>query len=141
MGADAGPTLVGRLLRLLLLLAALDSLVAGGMAVLRPDYLFTWLQLRPLPDRLLLTRALGALLLTHVPCLVLAALRPLQWGGLVLVPLLGRALLAGVWLWLLHADRVQPSPQALHALLLHDAAWLPVFVAFLVGAARQGKRA
>jgi hypothetical protein len=141
MGADAGPSWGARLLRLLLILAALDSLGAGAWAVLRPADLFAWLQLPPTRDGLLLTRALGALTLAHVPCLTLAALRPRNWAGLVAVPLLGRALLCGVWLWLLNADRVHPSAAALHGLLIHDAAWLPVLVAFLVVTARSSKHA
>ncbi len=139
MKPDAGPTPGARWLRLLLILAALDCLLAGTWAILRPDDLFTRLNLPVTMDGRLLCRALGALTLGYVPCLVPAALWPRRWGGLVVVPLLGRTLLAGVWLWLLHADRVHPSPESLHWLLIHDAVWLPVFALFLVGAARTAK--
>ncbi len=117
--------------RLLLLPAAVDSLVSGAWAILRPDDLFTWLHLSPTKDGLLLCRALGALTVCHVPCLIVAFLRPSTWSGVVVAPLLGRALLAGVWLWLLTADRVRPAVSTLRLLLLHDAVWLPVFITFL----------
>jgi hypothetical protein len=123
----------------LLLLAALDSLATGGVALLRPGDLFFWLQLPATTDRMLLCRVLGALMLTHVPCLTPAALRPVSWSGLIYVPLLGRALLAAIWLWLLNADRVHPSRPALSWLLVHDAVWLPIFAAFLVWAPRASK--
>ncbi len=140
MGADAGRSSGARLLPLLLLLAALDSLAAGTWAALDPDALFAWLQVPPTRDGRLFCRVLGVLTLTHAPCLALGALRPRQWGGLVVVPLVGRGLLAGIWLWLLNTDGVRPSQDALRWLLVHDAAWLPLFIAFLVVAGRQGKR-
>jgi hypothetical protein len=141
MGADAAPSPAARLLQLLLLVAALDSLGAGAWAALDPDALFRQLQVPPTRDSRLFCRVLGALTFTHAPCLVLGALRPRQWGGLVVVPLIGRALLAGVWLWLLHSDRVRPSPEVLRWLLIHDAGWLPFFVVFLAGARRPATRA
>ena len=130
---------VARSLRLLNLLAALDSLATGIGAVLFADKLFAWLQLPPTRDGVLLCLTLGALTLTHAPCLILAALRPRTWGGLVVVPLVGRALLAAAWLWLLNAERVRPSPDALRWLLVHDAVWLPLFVVFLLVAGRTPK--
>jgi hypothetical protein len=141
MGADAPPSSGARLLALLLILAALDSLAAGTWAILDAPALFAWLHAPPTRDGLRLCRVLGVLTLTHAPCLVLGALRPRQWGGLVVVPLVGRAVLAGVWLWLLNADRVHPSPEALRWLLVHDAAWLPFFAVFLVVARWPAERA
>ena len=73
MDADAGIR-AARPLRLLLLVAALDSLMVGTWAVLRPDGLFAWLQVPPTPDGQVLCRALGVLTMAHAPCLVLAAL-------------------------------------------------------------------
>ena len=131
MGADGDSPPAGRLLRALLLLPALDSLAAGAWAAVHPEGLFAWLQLGPTDDGRLLCRILGLLLLTHVLCLAVAAWRPAAWGGLVIVPLLSRLLLAGLWLWLLYADRVHAAPQALRLLLLDAVVWLPLFGAFL----------
>ena len=150
--------------QMLLVLAAVDSTAAGAWALLRPDDLFRLLQCPPSADRLLLCRALGFLFLTHAPCLLLAAFRP-GFAGLTLLPLSGRLLSSGVWLWLLGACRMvaaQADP-ALHggpervwpwllgsgdlaavggvltALLLHDAVWPPLLAAFL--AMRRADRA
>jgi hypothetical protein len=119
------------LARLFLLLAAVDSVLLGGWAVLRPDGLFTLLGL-PRPRDLVVWRALGLLILTHGPFLVLAALRPVRCRGLLLVPLTGRALLAGVWCWGLASDRVPVHGPVLVGLLVHDLVWLPGFLAALL---------
>jgi hypothetical protein len=119
------------LLRVALLLAGLDSLAAGAWAALRPADVFASFQLPPSPDSLLLARALGGLLVFQAGCLLLAARRPADCGGLVLLPLAGRLLQCGVWLWLLGTDRVSLPPAPLRLLLLHDAVWLPLFLAFL----------
>jgi hypothetical protein len=121
------------LARILLLLAAADSLAAGAWAVLRPGALFALLQTSPPAggDALFLERILGLLLLGQALCLLAAAWRPADCGGLVLVPLAGRLLLCGVWLWLLGTSRVYLPPTPLRGLLLHDAAWVPVFLGFL----------
>ena len=141
MADDAVPAPVPWPLRPLLLLAALDSLLAGSWVVLQPTDLFNWLDLTPTRDGLLLSRAVGALTLTHVPCLLLAALRPRFWSGLTAVPLIGRTLLAGVWLWLLNSERIHPATVALQRLLAHDLVWLPLFVVVLVSAARSVEHA
>src|SRR5262249_16991946 len=86
--------------RLALLATGLDALLSGGWAALRPEALLAWLDLAPTPDRLLAARALGGLVLTHAAFLGFAAARPGRWGGLAWVALAGRALAAGVWLWL-----------------------------------------
>jgi hypothetical protein len=115
-----------------LLPAALDTLAVGLWALARPADLFALLQAPPLPDPLLLWQALGALSLGHVLCLGAAIVRPDPCSGLVLVPLLGRALQAGIWLWLLGSDRVQGLPRhPLTLLLIHDTFWLAVFALYL----------
>src|SRR5262249_2066860 len=93
------------LLRVLLMLAGLDSLAARAWSALWPASLFELLQRPSLGDFLLLTPALGGLLLFQAGCLLLAGWRPAIYGGLVLLPLAGRLLLCGVWLWLLGSDR------------------------------------
>ena len=138
------PSAVPRLSRPLLLVAALDSLLFGLWAVLRPADLFRLLGV-PLPDdayyfwqvhvgvlsreamrsprvsdAFLLWQLLGLLLLVHFVFLLSAALRPGSRGGLALAPLLGRALQAGLWLWLLGTDRVSLPRAPLAALLAHD---------------------
>jgi hypothetical protein len=128
------------LARSLLLVAAADSFAAGAWAVLRPEALFALLGTPASADALSLWRLLGVLLVGQGLCLIPAAWRPADCGGLVLVPLSGRLLLCGAWLWLLGTPRVSLPPAPLRLLLLHDAAWLPVFLGFL-GARRlrQGK--
>jgi hypothetical protein len=153
-----------RLSRPLLLAAALDSLLFGLWAALRPADLFRLLDV-PLPDgayhlwqvhvgvlsrrvmssprvsdAFLLWQLLGLLLLVHFAFLLSAALRPSSRGGLALVPLLGRALQAGLWLWLLGTDRVHLPVTLLAVLLTHDilaAAGLAGFL-FLPGDASAG---
>ncbi len=133
-----------RLSRPLLLAAALDSLLFGLWAVLRPTDLFRLLDVS-LPadayylwqvhvgvlsrdamssprvsDAFLLWQLVGLLLVVHVAFLLPAALRPAKLGGLAVAPLLGRALQAGAWLWLLGADRSHLPVTPLAALLAHD---------------------
>ena len=115
--------------RAALAMAALDSVDSGGWALLWPAQVFEFLNLKPPGDAFLLS-ALGALLVLHGFCLVAAAARPAEWGGLVWVPLLGRLLNMGVWLWLLGAGRIAQQPALL--LLAHEALWLPGFVVVLV---------
>jgi hypothetical protein len=122
-----------RLSRGFLLLAALDTAVAALWVLLRPADLLAFLGAPPTHDALLLARALAALLLAgQAPCLVLAAARPDTAGGLALVPLAGRAQLAGVWLWLLGTDRVVLPARPLGVLLAHDGLGLAVLGLFLV---------
>jgi hypothetical protein len=131
MGQHGSSLWSGRgLARLFLLLAALDSVSLGAWAVLRPDGLFALLDL-PRPRDLVVWRGLGLLILTHGPFLVLAALWPVRCRGLILVPLIGRALLAGVWGWALASGRFPAHGQALVWLLVHDLVWLPGFLAAL----------
>jgi hypothetical protein len=105
----------------LLLLAACDAWLAGGWAFHDPGALVTLLAASPTHDALLLISVLAGLLLAHVPFLVLAGLRPERYRGLVLGPLLGRALLVGLWSWLLGTDRVHLARVPLGWLLAHDA--------------------
>jgi hypothetical protein len=115
--------------RAVLGLAALDSVASGGWALLHPEDVFAWLQI-PAPKDAFLLPVLGGLLVAQGLCLVAALLRPAAWAGFVWVPLLGRLLLAGFWLWLLGSGRV-PTPTAL-LLLAHEALWLPGFAIFLM---------
>jgi hypothetical protein len=128
--------------RWLLVLAALDSLLAGAWAVAWPadraGSLFALLNVEP-PRDAFLWRGLGGLLLTHVVCLALAAWRPARWGGLALVPLIGRALQCGVWLWLRNTDRVHLPAGVLDGLLVHDVIWLPILAGFLYLARPEDK--
>lgn len=115
--------------RAVLGLAALDSLASGGWALLRSDDVFAWLHVAVPHDAFLLP-VLGGLLVIQALCLSAALLRPHEWAGFVWVPLLGRLLLAGLWLWLLGAGRV-PRQTAL-LLLAHAVLWLPGFAVFLL---------
>lgn len=115
----------------LLWLAALDAVVLGGWGVARPADLFTLLQQPPSEDGLLLSRLLGLLYLVHALFLLLAVWRPATLGRLVLVPLLGRLALGGVWLWLLESGRMPTAVDALLVLLAHDLVWTPAFAGFL----------
>jgi hypothetical protein len=121
----------------LFFLAALDSLLYGGWAVLRPGGLFVFLEMAP-PHDAFVWRLLGLLVLAHVPCLILAALRPATFRGAVLVPLLGRLLLAGAWLWLL-AGPIPAARPAVLALLAHDAAWPPLLALCLAAGTGTGR--
>ena len=123
--------------RAMLGFAALDSAASGGWAMLWPEQIFALLQIEAPTDAFLL-RGLGVLLILNAMCLIAAAARPATWGGLVWVPLLGRFLNGGIWLWLLAAkcdDALQP---ALFLLLAHEALWLPGFVVFLIRRLRLG---
>lgn len=127
---DPAPV-AARAVALVLLLAALDSLATGLWAVVRPDALFELLEVSPGADARLLWRVLGVSLAIQGVFLVMAALRPAD-RGLVLVPAAGRAVLSGVWLWLLGTDRVSMPTLPLKLLLLHDGVVLIVLVAVLL---------
>jgi hypothetical protein len=131
--------------QLLFLLAALDQLGVGLWALLRPDGVLALLRLPPLPvelppDRLLLMRLLGALALAHVAFLGILLWRPERWGPFALVPLLGRALGTGLWLWVYGSDRLQLPASPPLLLAAHDALWLPVFAWFLIAWYRRAAR-
>src|ERR671938_504628 len=87
--------------RALMLLAACDSLAAGLWLALRPADWLHFLQAPDSPDAEPLARVFGVLLVGHAPCLALAAgskaagVNHAARRGLVLVPVFGRALLAG----------------------------------------------
>ena len=129
MSAPAG-RLPGRLLyRVLFVLAALDSFAWGCWAVLRPADLFAWLQ-TSMPRDVVLWQLLGLLTIIQGAFLVAVAARPESLGPLVLVPLVGRLLAAGTWLWLLGTDRVHLPAATLLVLLIHDGLWVPLFAWF-----------
>jgi hypothetical protein len=109
--------------RVFLGLVAIDSLVMGLWLVFVPLGLFDLLGMPP--RDLVLSQGLGVLFLAHVSCLVLAAGRPAEYRSLALVPLLGRALLAGLWTWLLLSNRVAPPRPVLYGLLALALVWLP----------------
>jgi hypothetical protein len=129
-----------RLAQTILVIAALESLLQGAWALFYPEGLLSLLAARQAPDALLLERALGLLIWAHVPCLALAAVRPMVWGDLVLVPLVGRALTAGLWLWLLGTDRVELATQPLILLAGHDLLWVALFIGFLCWGPRGTKK-
>jgi hypothetical protein len=115
--------------RAVLGLAALDSVASGGWALLRPVDVYAWLHLQAPQDAFLLP-VLGGLLVVQGMCLIAALLRPEWWAGFIWVPLLGRPLLAGLWLWLFGAGRFPQQTTLL--LLAHEALWLPGFAVFLM---------
>jgi hypothetical protein len=57
---------------------------------------------------------------------------PEAFGPLVLVPLFGRALSLGAWLFFLGTDRVRLAPTPLAVLAVNDALGLIVLAVFLV---------
>jgi hypothetical protein len=146
MGPLRGPLLPGRwVYRLLLLLAGLDRLGWGLWALLRTRAPFDVLHV-PLPegpphDQLLLWRLLGVLALAHAAFLVILVWQPEACGPAALVPLLGFALGAGLWLWVAGTDRLQ-LPSRLPPLLLagHEAVWLLVCAGFLIAWQRWRRR-
>jgi hypothetical protein len=109
--------------RAFLALVAVDSLLTGLWLVFVPAGLFHLLKIPP--SDVVLSQGLGLLFLAHVSCLVLAAGRPANYRALALVPLLGRALLAALWTWLLLSERVTPYRPALYGLLALALVWLP----------------
>jgi len=135
----------GLWLRLLFAAAALDCFGIGLWAVAQPRGVFELLQLPALPepqdvsnplkpprDRLFLWQLLGQLSLVHGALLIALLYRPREYGGLVAVPLIGRTLQTGLWLWLLGSERVTPRVEPLIGLAVHDTIWLLVFAGFLV---------
>jgi hypothetical protein len=116
----ARPGRFSQLGRVLLLLAGLDSLALGTWASTRPADLFQWVALAPSEDALRLWQVVGVLTLGQVPCLVLAAARPARFGGLVVAPVFGRALQAGLWLWLLGTPQVRVATPPVLLLCAHD---------------------
>ena len=122
--------LPGRLVyRALFVLAALDSFGWGSWAVLRPADLFAWLQTSP-PHDVLLWQVLGLLTIMQGAFLVAAGTWPESMGPLVLVPLAGRLLAAGTWLWLLGTDRVHLPAARLTILAVRDGLWALLFAWF-----------
>ena len=119
------------LARLLLGLAALDSLALGLWAILLPDQLFSLLQL-PVPADAFLWPWFGWLSLAHAVCLAGIAVWPVEYRNLALVPWVGRLLSCGMWLWLLNTDSCRPAHAPLWWLLAHDAFWLLALTVFLV---------
>jgi hypothetical protein len=135
--------LPGRLLyRVLLVLAALDSFGWGAWAVLRPADLFAWLQTNP-PHDVLLWQLLGLLTIMQGGFLIAVEGWPETLGALVLVPLVGRLLAAGTWLWLLGTDRVLLPAASLVILAVHDGLWALLcawfFFAWLVFTSRRSR--
>src|SRR5262249_54339136 len=89
------------IVRAVLTVAALDGVVVGLWACLRPGDLFAWLQMPELPpegprDRLLLWAALGGINLVQAGFLAILVWRPGELGPLALAPLMGRLFGVGV---------------------------------------------
>ena len=154
--------------RCVLVLAALDALACGLLWGIRPGDLFerlamkeprndTWAwQLRvprgdppdfiPAPRDAGLWHLLAFFWLAHAVFLALAAWRPRSLGGLAVVPLIGHALGAALWLWALGAaytfapERFPFAARGpLLALAAHNAVWLPPLLAFLLVWRRAGR--
>src|SRR5712692_3010478 len=135
-----------RLVRVLLVLAWVDSLAYGIWAVCWPDDLFrrldspvrdpiAWKLLGiglETADHILLWRVFGTLIVAQALILALVALRPNAWGGLVATVLIGRLLPLGMWLWLLGTERVDLRAAPLQCLAVHDGVWVLVFTVFLI---------
>jgi hypothetical protein len=117
--------------RLLPAIAALDCLVLGLWAIVRPDALFALLSSAP-PHDAFLWSIFGYLNLANAGCLIAAAVRPVELGSIALVPWVGRLLSCALWLWLLGQSRVNLAPAPLWGLLAHDAFWLAALSLFLV---------
>src|SRR5439155_2411269 len=86
----------------------------------------------PAPRDAGLWHLLALLSLAHAAFLGLAAWRPRSLGGLAVVPLIGHALGAALWLWALGTTYTFPPQrvpflgrQPLLVLAAHDAVWLP----------------
>jgi hypothetical protein len=157
--------------RVLLAVAALDAFALGLFGVAHPGWPFENLGMEerhdswawqllvprgdppdgiPTPRDAGLWQLLALLSLAHAGFLALAAWRPRSLGGLAVVPLIGHALGAALWLWALATTytfpqgRVPfPHREPLWLLAAHDAVWLPPLLAFLLvwrrRAARDGK--
>jgi hypothetical protein len=158
--------------RLLLLLAALDALAWGLFWGARPGELFPRLGMEPrndawaweffvprdppppdepprrnipAPRDAALWHMLAFVWVAQAGFLALAAWRPRTLGGLAVVPLIGHALGAALWLWALATTYTFPPgrvpfPQRgpLLALAAHDLVWLPLLLAFLLAWRRPG---
>jgi hypothetical protein len=112
--------------RAFLVYVGLEDLLTGLGLLVWPEELFRLLKVEP--RDLVLYHALALLILARIPCLALAAWRPRDWRHLVLVPIIGRLLLAGMWTWLLCSDRVILPQPALYGLLAFALIWLPGLV-------------
>ena len=146
------------LVRVLLLLAALDALAGGLWALLRPRDLFAFLGMAPRADAYAwelfrpgasprdagLWHLLGLLSLAQAGFLLAALPRPVERAGLAVAPLLGRALGLGLWLWALGAAATFPPHRVpfperapLAILAAREAVWLAALGAFIVMAWRR----
>jgi hypothetical protein len=135
-----------RLFRILLALAAVDSLAYALWAMVWPDGLFQHLDVPPhepiewkligvgleTADHILLWRVMGALFLAQACILAVVVWKPNVYGSMIVAALIGRLLPLGLWLWLLGTERVQLRAAPLEALAIHDGVWVLVFTVFLV---------
>jgi hypothetical protein len=123
--------------RLLFLSLAADSLLAAGVALYGAEAFLSWLGLPETAagaphDRELLLRLLGVLALVHAVVLVILVKWPGELGPLALVPLLGRLMGTGLWLWVWATPRLHLAPGPPLLLALHDAVGVLGLVWFLV---------
>jgi hypothetical protein len=128
--------LARKISRVLFLLMAADTLSVAVVALYGAEGFLSWLGLPRTPpgtphDRELLLRLLGGLALVHVVVLVILVRWPEELGPLALVPLVGRLLGTGLWLWVWATPRLHLEPGRPLLLALHEAVWVPALVWFL----------
>lgn len=139
------PPIFRLVVRIMLSLAALDSVAIGLWAFLRPGDVFSWLRLpvvsweRP-QDRLQLGAGLGLLGLAYALYLVILIWRPDRHGPLAIVPFFGRLIGVGMWLFVLASDRVEIASGPALLLAAHDGFWALVLAGFLTWWWRTARR-
>lgn len=163
MNGHARPAPPSRLGQFLILLVLLDTVAAGLWLAARPAGLIDYLGLPPRSDigawQLFRSSAslppprdaglgqlLGLLLLAQGACLATVFARPRRRAGLLLFPLVGRAITAGIALWALGTTATFPihrSPFAerlpLVRLAAHEAA-IALLLAGIVALVTWGRR-
>jgi hypothetical protein len=119
------------------LLAGFDGLVGGLWACLRPGDLFSFLKIEASDDALYFWQMLGLLALGQVACLVSAVAWPAWFRGLLMAPILGRAIQGGLWLGLLGTPRITVSTRPAAFLCTRDVFWFAVLVAGSITASKK----
>jgi hypothetical protein len=138
MGPHTGSLLPGRNgYRALLLGLAVDTLRGGLWMLFQAEALLSFLQapavLEGQPhDARLLLHLLGLLAVSQVVFLGMVLWRPETWGSVAVVPLFGRLLGVGLWLWLSASERSTLSQGAMSLFLVPDVIGVAVLAWFLV---------